>query len=98
MSRSNHVLVLIPCLLGTVLMLGCPPFIVPNIVGLLAENATTQLETDGLIVGELGYEYNESVRVGHVIRQIPPAGSNVAPSFIVTFVVSLGPNPNAPLE
>ncbi|MDT3780004.1 PASTA domain-containing protein [Nitrospira sp. MA-1] len=63
---------------------------VPNVVEISKGSAQTALSSAGLKVGKVTSANSQTVAVGNVISQDPPAGSNVAPGSAVDLVVSLG--------
>jgi serine/threonine-protein kinase len=65
---------------------------VPDVVGLSLEEATTQLESLGLVVEQLEDEFDDDVPVGAIARQNPPggAGLKVAKGSTVQIAVSKG--------
>ncbi len=70
-----------------------PPCVVPNVVGLTLTNATTSLRKHSCRVGVLRRVYSATVRAGHVIRENPGRGSNLAPNAPVALVLSRGRRP-----
>jgi len=69
---------------------GSSGVIVPTLTGLTEEQAKTALETSGLALGEVGTENSDTVAIGLIIRQDPPAGQEVEEGAAVGVVVSLG--------
>jgi len=65
---------------------------VPNIVGLSQAETESLITGVGLLVGTITHQYNNSVPLGIVISQNPPAGTMVAAGSTVTLVISLGPS------
>ncbi|RJQ53266.1 MAG: Stk1 family PASTA domain-containing Ser/Thr kinase [Actinobacteria bacterium] len=63
---------------------------VPNVSGQTLEDATAQLEAQGLVVGKVTREFNPDVTEGVVIRQAPSAGERVAKGDDIDLVVSRG--------
>lgn len=65
---------------------------VPSVVGETVEDATTLLEGEGLVVGEIVLEPSDEIEEGLVISQAPAAGTTQAPGTEVTLTVSAGPD------
>ncbi len=67
---------------------------VPDVVGMSASDAASELNSAGLSVGSIGYYlYSDTVPDGHVISQSPGAGTEVDPGTEVDLVISMGPEP-----
>ncbi|HUW19033.1 MAG TPA: PASTA domain-containing protein, partial [Sedimentisphaerales bacterium] len=67
--------------------------VVPNVVGLTEYAAGVQITVvDNLQLGNVTYEYSETVEAGLVISQDPNAGTPVQFGSSVDIVVSLGPH------
>ncbi len=64
--------------------------IVPDIAGKSSVNALQVLSENNLAMKIEGYEFNESVPIGTVLRQIPSSGSTVREGKIVRVVFSQG--------
>ena len=64
---------------------------VPTVVGSKESTAESSLESAGLKVGEIRYEYSDTVEEGIVIRQTVKGGSTVGSGTTVGLVVSEGP-------
>ena len=64
--------------------------IVPDIQNKSAANALQLLSEDGLAMKIEGYEFNDSVPIGTVLRQAPSAGTTVREGKIVKVVFSQG--------
>jgi len=64
---------------------------VPNVVGMLQEDATQELEDAGFVV-EVEEEASSSVPEGRVIRQSPLPAQKVDPGSTVKIFVSTGPS------
>ncbi len=64
---------------------------VPDLQGMTRAEAEDAIFDAGLTVGAITYEPSHSVDEGMVISQDPLAGTGVAPSTPVSFVVSAGP-------
>lgn len=64
--------------------------IVPDISGKSSANALQLLSENNLAMSIGGYEFNESVPIGTVLRQIPDAGTSVREGKIVRVVFSQG--------
>jgi hypothetical protein len=65
--------------------------VVPNVVTLTQDAATTAVVTGGLTVGTVTTASSTAVPAGSVISQNPAAGTQVANGSAVAFVVSSGP-------
>lgn len=63
---------------------------VPNVVGLLLNDASGKVEAVGL-VAQTESDYSDAVPRGTVISQSPAAGQLAAPGSAVTITLSLGP-------
>ncbi len=71
---------------------------VPSVVGMSEEKAREVLNEEGLVVGEIKYDYSSSIPAGDVMRQDPRAGLSVAREAAkVDLTVSLGPPPGRPV-
>ena len=68
---------------------------VPSVAGLTQSAAQTAITGASLTVGAVTTANSATVASGLVISQSPTAGSSVAPSSTVSFVVSIGPAPVA---
>ena len=64
--------------------------LIPNIVGLIEEDAVLALEDKGL-VPEIHLEYIDGVEKGYVFYQRPPKNNEVPKGTVVSFSVSRGP-------
>ncbi|MBI5744401.1 MAG: PASTA domain-containing protein [Elusimicrobia bacterium] len=64
--------------------------IVPDISGKSSVNALQALSENNLAMKIEGYEFNESVPIGTVLRQVPDAGATVREGKIVRVVFSQG--------
>ncbi len=64
--------------------------IVPDISGKSSINALQALSENNLAIKIGGYEFNEAVPIGTVLRQIPDAGTSVREGKIVRVVFSQG--------
>jgi serine/threonine-protein kinase len=87
------VAVLIAAGLGVAFALGAfdgGGVVVPTLSGLTEEQAAAELETAGLTLGVVGTENSDTVAIGMIISQDPPAGEEVEPGTAVNVVVSLG--------
>ena len=63
---------------------------VPNVVGQDLEDAQDKIWNANLEVGEVEYDYSDSVDAGYVISTSPGSGSKVAKGTAVSIVVSEG--------
>ena len=68
---------------------------VPNLIGQTLDRATTMLEDEKLIAGDVTEDYSSSVAAGRVMSQGIDADTEVAPNTAVNLVISLGPKPMA---
>lgn len=66
---------------------------VPDVVGKSDSSAQKELQNAGLVIGEVGYEYNDSVAKGKVVSQSIKAGKKVEPGTSIKIVVSNGKKP-----
>lgn len=64
---------------------------IPSVDGLGERRATALLTNEGLVVGRVVRQADDSVREGRVIRSSPAAGTTVERGTEVTLVVSSGP-------
>ncbi|MHC4193612.1 MAG: PASTA domain-containing protein [Planctomycetota bacterium] len=72
--------------------------VVPAVVGQTAPDAMAAIVVaSGLKLGTFTYEYSDTVALGRVIAQRPPAGRSVPAGSSVRLVISLGP-PDATQE
>jgi fibro-slime domain-containing protein len=85
---------------GTALSIGSPVDLVvslgqptvPTVVGESEENAQSLITGQSLTVGNVGYQYDDTVAAGTVIDQDPVSGTTVPVGSPVDIVVSLGEN------
>ena len=63
---------------------------VPTLSGLTEEQAKTALEAEGLALGEIATENSDTVELGLIISQDPPAGDEVEEGAAINIVVSAG--------
>lgn len=63
---------------------------VPNVLGMDESDAKAQLESMGLVVGEVSEDYSSRVEAGSVIAQSPAGGSTADEGDEVTLMVSKG--------
>lgn len=69
---------------------------VPDLSGLDQTQATSALQTAGLLLGTVSQQTSATVPVGQVMSQAPAAGTSVATGSTVTIVVSSGtPTPSS---
>jgi serine/threonine-protein kinase len=68
---------------------------VPDLSGLTAEDASTLLKKNGLILEEAAQRNDEAVDAGHILAQDPPPGTAIKPQRKVKVVVSLGNKVNS---
>lgn len=71
---------------------GPAPRVVPDLTNLALADATTALQTLGLVVAQLPDEFSSTVPVGAVIRQDLVPGSEAARGATVTVTLSKGPD------
>jgi beta-lactam-binding protein with PASTA domain len=72
-----------------IVSLGQP--VVPNVVDMTEPNAMTVITAvDNLTIGNVSYDYNDTITAGLVIRQNPAATTSVPIGSSVDLVVSLG--------
>ncbi len=67
--------------------------VVPQLEGLVREDALAALSASSLLMGDTGEEYSETVPVDVIIRASLPAGQEVESDTTVDLVWSLGPEP-----
>ncbi len=72
-------------------LVGCPPSIVPDVVGMTQEAAEAAIVAAGFSVGAAAEEYSDTVPAGEVISQDPAAGAHAEQGSVVALVVSIGP-------
>jgi beta-lactam-binding protein with PASTA domain len=63
---------------------------VPNVIGMAQAAADRVLGAAGLSGGQISLQRSSQLPAGLVIAQIPPAGTLVAPRFLVSLVISSG--------
>ncbi len=63
---------------------------VPDLRGMTEDECVSSIQALGLVVGTVGHQYDSGVPAGHVLEQLPAAGSRVAPGAKVSFVLSRG--------
>lgn len=66
---------------------------VPDLSGMVEVTAAAELIANGLTLGEVTFEYSDTVGAGGVISQDPAAGADVGAGTSVDIVISLGPQP-----
>ncbi len=66
---------------------------VPNVIGKKDETAQKELISAGLVIGEVGYEYDDKVAKGKVVSQSIAGGKKVEPGTSIKIVVSNGKKP-----
>lgn len=71
---------------------------VPNVVGKKDETAQKELVAAGLVIEEVGYEYNDKVAKGKVVSQSIKGGKKVAAGTSIKIVVSNGKKPEEKVE
>jgi eukaryotic-like serine/threonine-protein kinase len=76
------------------LSLGPEQFSVPDVRGKSLSDARASLIKAGFKVGDVDYDSSETVRVGIVMDQKPPAAASAAKGTKVDLVVSSGPSPS----
>jgi hypothetical protein len=63
---------------------------VPNLTGILQSSADSIINNSGLTIGNITSVLSTTVPAGHVISQMPPAGSKVPSGTAINLVVSSG--------
>lgn len=71
---------------------------VPNVVGKKDETAQKELIAAGLVIEEVGYEYDDKVAKGKVVSQSIKAGKKVEAGTSIKIVVSNGKKPEEKVE
>lgn len=66
---------------------------VPDLSGLTSAQARSTIESANLISREETSRYHDDIPIGLVIDQFPLAGTTITSTSVVTFAVSLGPEP-----
>lgn len=69
---------------------GTAPVAVPPLAGMTREQASTALQTAGLVLGAVTEEFSSTVATGRALSQSPQAGVTVAPGTAVNVVLSKG--------
>lgn len=64
---------------------------VPDITGMLPQDAERTIASAGFSPEFAGEEYSDSIEAGKVFNQTEPAGSMLLPGAVVRYFVSLGP-------
>ncbi len=64
--------------------------LVPVLIAINQEEAEQRINSSGLLVGTVTFEYNNVIAEGYVISQAPSAGERVVIGSTINFVVSLG--------
>jgi beta-lactam-binding protein with PASTA domain/serine/threonine protein kinase len=77
-------------LVQLVVSTGPVPRVVPDIVGFPANEASVLFDSIGLVLTQVGQEFNDEVAAGAIISQNLEPGTEVARGSEVTVVVSLG--------
>lgn len=67
-----------------------PEVYVPNLLGLSRSTAEITLAGEGFILGDMSYEYSETIPYDHVIGQTPPPDAPALYGARIDLVVSLG--------
>src|SRR4029078_3748873 len=68
--------------------------IVPDVSGFDEATARAELESAGLVPGEVVLRASRPVPAGSVIRTVPAAGDSVAAGTSLRLIVSEGPSPS----
>ncbi|HVO75982.1 MAG TPA: glycoside hydrolase family 2 TIM barrel-domain containing protein [Ignavibacteriaceae bacterium] len=63
---------------------------VPDLTGILKSSADSIVSNSGLIIGNVSSVLSTTVQAGHIISQMPPAGSKVPSGTAINLVVSSG--------
>jgi beta-lactam-binding protein with PASTA domain len=87
-SPAPDTIVLTGSTVDLVVSLG--PSIVPDVVGLNESQVDSAVTTVALVLGNISYEYSDTVPAQFVIRQSPAPGTIVLIGSTVNIVVSLG--------
>jgi hypothetical protein len=66
--------------------------VVPNVVGMTADDARRTLESAGFVVNTVG-PFNSTLAAGLVAQTSPAGGSTIYTGSTITIYVSGGPNP-----
>jgi beta-lactam-binding protein with PASTA domain len=95
MAITRHLFQLFILLLFTGLSINtyAGPVIVPNVVDTSLADATTTIEEEGLVVGNVTNANSDTIVDGNVISQDPVDGTEVAAESAVDLVISDGPAP-----
>jgi len=70
-----------------------PPIVVPSLIGMTREGATSALGIVGLKPGSVLETHSPTAPVGTVFAQDPAVGTTTTPGATVGFALSLGPKP-----
>jgi len=62
----------------------------PNLLGLTRQQAIDQIESRGLVVGDIEQEQNDNQPAGRIIRQSPEAGARVQEGVAVDLWINVG--------
>jgi|GEM_PF-1648892 len=81
--------------INLVISQGPEPVPVPDVIGETEANAQALIEAAGFVPGTVTREYSAAVPAGLVAAQTPGPGVIMPPGSVVSFVVSLGPQPIA---
>lgn len=74
------------------------PVLVPDVIGMVKEEAQSTILEIGLTVGSISEQCNDEIEVDRVISQNPSAGELIPPGSVVNIVVSSGPCPEGTVE
>jgi hypothetical protein len=66
---------------------------VPDLTSTGEDSVQTALASAGFVSGSVTHAYSDTVLMGGVVAQEPPAGAQAAPGSAVNLVISLGPEP-----
>lgn len=70
---------------------GIAEVLVPNIWGMTLEEARAQIQSRGLVVGEISSRHSDSLAAGLALETVPSSGSGLLPGTVVHIVLSDGP-------
>lgn len=79
-----------------VLSLGSKKVTVPNLTNYYVDDAPQVLKKHDLKLGDISFEYSDTIQANYIIYSIPRSGSSVMAGDSIRVVVSSGHNPNLP--
>ncbi len=74
---------------------GQATFTMPGLIGMDLNGAEQVMESSGLVVNSVIYEFNDTVLPGYITSQTPAQGSIVTKSAIVVLYISKGEDPQS---